>query len=138
MEVSWKKAFRMRKRDYITILVILLSVIVLFVIWKMHYMTKGETIVIAIDNKIIYETNLNNQRWVIIDNGGAVEVESLEIATERLNNSDSVTNVLIISDGKADMIGANCPDKICVDMNTISNIGESIVCMPNKLYVTVK
>jgi len=48
------------------------------------------------------------------------------------------TNVLIIKDGKADMIHADCPDQICVNQKEISKTGETIVCLPNKVIVEVK
>lgn len=48
------------------------------------------------------------------------------------------TNYLIIKDGEADMIEADCPDQICVDQKEISKTGETIVCLPNKVIVEVK
>lgn len=47
------------------------------------------------------------------------------------------TNRLMIEDGKADMIEADCPDQICVKHKTISKNKESIVCLPNKVIVEV-
>ena len=48
------------------------------------------------------------------------------------------TNVLILEDGIANMYEANCPDQICVDHASISKNGETIVCLPNKVVVTIK
>ncbi len=48
-----------------------------------------------------------------------------------------VANVLVIKDGVADMISANCPDQICVDTAAISARGETIVCLPHKVVVEV-
>lgn len=45
------------------------------------------------------------------------------------------TNQLEISGGKASMISADCPDKLCVHMASISRAHELIVCMPNKITV---
>ena len=47
------------------------------------------------------------------------------------------TNRLVIKDGKADMIKADCPDQICVNHKAISKNKESIVCLPNKIIVEV-
>ena len=47
------------------------------------------------------------------------------------------TNRLKIADGRADMIWADCPDKLCVHQKAISRDGESIICLPNKLVVSV-
>jgi len=48
------------------------------------------------------------------------------------------TNYLLIKDGEADMIEADCPDQICVNQKKISKTGETIVCLPNKVIVEVK
>lgn len=47
------------------------------------------------------------------------------------------TNILIIRNAKADMIEADCPDKLCVNQRAISKNGESIICLPNKVVVEV-
>lgn len=43
----------------------------------------------------------------------------------------------MIRDGKADMKEADCPDKLCVHQKAISAENESIVCLPNRVVVTV-
>ena len=52
------------------------------------------------------------------------------------------TNVLVIKDGKAYFSYSNCPDKTCVNGNSIhgqkiSFIGQKIVCLPNRVMVEV-
>lgn len=46
-------------------------------------------------------------------------------------------NRLVIRDGKAMMETASCPDGICVSHLPIFRVGESIVCLPNRVVVTV-
>ena len=46
-------------------------------------------------------------------------------------------NRLVIEDGKADMVWADCPDKLCVNQKAISREGESIICLPNKVVVSI-
>lgn len=48
------------------------------------------------------------------------------------------TNTLVISGGKADMKDASCRDKLCVHQKAISRDGESIICLPNKVVVTIE
>ena len=45
--------------------------------------------------------------------------------------------ILIISDGKADMESADCPNQICVHHSAISHTGETIVCLPNRVVIEV-
>ncbi len=48
------------------------------------------------------------------------------------------TNTLVIKDGKASITSADCPDKICVNHRSISKVGETIVCLPNKVVIEIK
>lgn len=57
---------------------------------------------------------------------------------EILDEDDYVTNVFVIKDGKADMISADCPDKLCVNQSEIELENETIVCLPNRVVLTVE
>ena len=46
-------------------------------------------------------------------------------------------NRLVIRDAKAYMETATCPDGICVAHTPIFRDGESIVCLPNRVVITV-
>lgn len=46
-------------------------------------------------------------------------------------------NELVIEEGKASVVSADCPDELCVKQKAISRTGESIVCLPHKLVITI-
>lgn len=46
-------------------------------------------------------------------------------------------NVILINEGKAEMIEADCPDKICLRTGEIHQVGRNIVCLPNKVHVEI-
>ncbi len=46
-------------------------------------------------------------------------------------------NRIVIKDGKASVVSATCPDKICVGHREISMVNESIVCLPHKVVVEI-
>ncbi|SKC39284.1 NusG domain II-containing protein [Maledivibacter halophilus] len=48
------------------------------------------------------------------------------------------TNTISIKDGKVEIIEADCPDKLCVKDGPISQPGEILVCLPNKVVIEVK
>lgn len=87
--------------------------------------------------------------WVY--KGGAVEgsnivitVDGKEYGTYSLLEEQTITigegetiNIIEIKDGKAYMREASCPDQLCVDQNEISFDKESIICLPNKVVITV-
>ena len=61
-----------------------------------------------------------------------------EDTDEMILFEDGSYNELIIRDGYARISAAGCPDQICVNHLGIRYAGESIVCLPNKLVVTIE
>ena len=47
-------------------------------------------------------------------------------------------NLLVIEDGRARVTNADCRDQICVGHAPIHRVGESIVCLPHRVTVTVE
>lgn len=43
-----------------------------------------------------------------------------------------------VEDGAASVTGADCPDKLCAKHSPISRTGESIVCLPARITVTIR
>ena len=46
-------------------------------------------------------------------------------------------NVISISGGKVSVSEASCKNQVCVRHGSISHSGESIVCLPNRLVVSI-
>ena len=64
---------------------------------------------------------------------------SVNISVDIVTGEDkSRLNTLVIKDGKAYVEYASCPDGICAAHKPISREGESIVCLPNRVVVSVK
>ena len=64
---------------------------------------------------------------------------SVNISVDIVTGEDkSGLNTLVIKDGKAYVEYASCPDGICAAHKPISREGESIVCLPNRVVVSVK
>lgn len=72
-------------------------------------------------------------------NGTVVHEFPLDLETEFniLSGTDG-ENHMVIHNGQAEITSATCPDKICVKHAPISESGQTIVCLPNKVVVTVK
>ena len=47
-------------------------------------------------------------------------------------------NTLVIHNHEADMLFAECPDQICVKHTPITDTDENIICLPNKVVVTIE
>ncbi len=72
-----------------------------------------------------------------------VEIDGDEVAAYALDTDGEYvlnggTNILVIEDGCAYLSYAECPDHTCVKTGKIRYVGESIVCLPNRLSVTVR
>ena len=76
------------------------------------------------------------ERVVVEINGAQAAVYSLSVDGEYPLNGG--TNILVIENGEAYLIYADCPDKVCVNTGKIKYEGQTIVCLPNKLSVTVR
>lgn len=54
-----------------------------------------------------------------------------------LTFGDGSYNTLRIADGTAAIVEANCGDHTCIRTGRISREGETIVCLPHRLTVTI-
>ena len=105
------------KRDLILILVFcLVALIALFTVRSGR--RAGTLAQIRIDGKLYGNYSLAEEQTVKI-------------------RGEDFVSILIIREGKADMIEADCPDQICVDHRPVRYRGETIVCLPHKLVVEI-
>lgn len=78
-------------------------------------------------------------KTVEVEQNGTVVAE-FELGTDavyEVKNDGKVTNTVEIKNGAARITSADCPDKICVHHREIKKSGESIICLPNKVVVSV-
>ena len=61
-----------------------------------------------------------------------------ENAEIRIPSEAGGYNLLQIEDGEARVCEASCPDGICAAHRPISRVGESILCLPNRVAVRVE
>ena len=108
-----KKKYRL---DIIVISVILLLSLVLLLIVTLSK-EEGATVVVEIDGTIVATYSLDQNGEYSL-NGG--------------------TNVLVIENGKAYLNYSNCPDHTCEKTGKIQYVGQSIICLPNKIAITIK
>ena len=108
----------LRKWDIILITAALLAAGV-FLLCINVFSTAGEYAVVEVNGETVVQLSLAEDT-----------VYDIEIENE-------VINTLKIENGEAKMISADCPDKICVNHRSISKNNESIICLPNKVIITI-
>lgn len=55
-----------------------------------------------------------------------------------IDGANGGTNELIIENGEVWLNDASCPDQLCVHQGKIRYVGESIICLPNQVSVTIE
>ena len=84
---------------------------------------------------IINLTKVEGAYAEVTVDGNTVGVYSLAIdGTYSLNGG---TNTLVIENGEVYVKDSNCPDHICENTGKIKHVGQTIMCLPNRLTVTI-
>ncbi len=116
-----KSTSKFHLRNDIFFIAVLLLISMLGALYLFVFRSSGDTVKITVDGKLYGTYSLSQNITEDIKSG---------------ENSNQL-NRLIISDGKAYMETASCPDGICVAHRPIFRNGESIVCLPNRVVITV-
>lgn len=109
-------------RNDILFICVLLCVVICLGLGFYFLRPGGDEVVVKVDGKVFGTYPLNQDAEIDIRTG---------------ENGEQL-NRLVIKDGKASVIEASCPDGICAAHKPISRQGESIVCLPNKVTITVQ
>ena len=80
--------------------------------------TGGEYAVVTVDGEEVCRMALDTDETIEVGENG-------------------VYNVITVKDGEIYISDASCPDKLCIAQGHKSYGGETIVCLPNKLVVSV-
>lgn len=60
-----------------------------------------------------------------------------ENTKQTIRCTDGGSNQFLIQDGAVTMTDADCGDKTCVKTGSIKEAGQSIVCLPHRLVITI-
>jgi len=113
-----------RKRKMKNDVILICGLIVVLVLAGLALMLlrgEGDVVVVEADGKQYGSYSLSIDRTVEIRTG---------------ENGEEL-NLLVIKDGKAHVEEATCRDGICAAHRPIFRQGESIVCLPHKVVITV-
>lgn len=107
---------KIRVADIIVILVLVLLATLLIVF---HNISSNDTekATIQTDSKT-YVYNLSENKSFNIESNG-------------------ITYLIEIKDGKIGVLDSSCPSGVCIHTGSISRNGESIICIPGKLIIKI-
>ena len=83
----------------------------------------GTTAVISKDGMVLHEIRLDTL---------------LEPKTFHISGENGEENLVRVERGRVCMASASCPDQVCVNQGYIDNGALPIVCLPNKVIVTIE
>ena len=110
------KSFITKHRIDIIVIASLLLLSIGILLFSTLTRTEGATVTVTVDGVTVGEYPLDRNGLYTINNG---------------------TNMLTIGDGVAYMSYSSCPDHICENTGKVRYVGEQIVCLPNRVTVTV-
>lgn len=99
--------------------IIILGVAVALFLFLKFSANDGEQVIVKVDKKEIARYDLNTDREVVID------------------GKDGGKNTLVIKAGKAYIKDATCPDKLCEHQGKIHMVGQSLICLPNRVVIEI-
>ena len=82
--------------------------------------------------------NSAGDKVVVSVNGETYGIYDLDKNQEITVSQNGHTNHIIIKDGICQMDSSSCKNQVCVDTGAISRVNSTIVCLPNKVVVTIK
>lgn len=112
---------RQKTKAELILVIVLIAIAVCFYLY-LNFLSpsKGAKVQILVDGEVTQEYDLFSSQKVAIEteNGGQ--------------------NMLVIDNGECYLDDANCPDKLCVKQGVISKSGQSIICLPHKVVITIE
>lgn len=143
-----------RKNDIIIVLVLLSLAAAGLFVFRLTHMGEGRKVRVTVDGELFGEYDLGTKdteddlpAFDAVAGGQGTGKNGDDTGKDTSAGKENVQRIeipgkvgkciLVISDGKADMESADCPNQICVHHSAISHTGETIVCLPNRVVIEV-
>lgn len=107
-----------KKSDLLLLVGLLVFALALFLLLPFFTGGDGNTVDITVDGKPYRSLSLS---------------EDCEFSVHGIEGD----NLICICGGSVSVTSADCPDLICVRHMPISNAGERIVCLPNRVVISI-
>jgi hypothetical protein len=106
------------KNDILLVLAVLILGGV-FLAYTEFFRPEGGEVIVSVDGVEQYALPLSENNFVVI-------------------GDEENYNLLVISGGEAYIEEASCPDNICVKSGKVSLEGQTIVCLPYKVVISIE
>ena len=120
IDIKEKKISKIKMNKFEKVLWIFVLAIAIILFLFLKFSAKdGEKVIVKVNKKEIARYDLNTDREVVID------------------GKDGGKNTLVIKKGKAYIKDATCPDKLCEHQGKIHIVGQSLICLPNRVVIEI-
>ena len=113
--------YKSRYRNDIFLISVVLTVAILGIVLLSFLRNEGKSVTVSVDGEFFGQYSLFEDREIEIASG---------------ENRDK-RNLLVISEGVAYVREADCPNHDCVRVRGISSEGETIICVPNRVVISI-
>ena len=110
---------KLKRNDILLLLMLLIVVVLCFAGYRLLHHNRGDFVQVTVDSRVVKTLPLNAN------------------TTYTIRTGKDGKNVLEIKNGTAGICQANCPDKLCVHQKKIQKEGETLVCLPHKIVVSI-
>jgi hypothetical protein len=112
----------MKRSDRITAVVVLTALALVAAAWVVMHRTPGTVAVVQVDGRVVATVDLRSH-----------EPQTLHIA-------GVLGPLVIMADGEGSIrvAEATCADQICVHTVAARSPGDQIICVPNRMVITVE
>ncbi len=114
---------KLKKGDILILIIVFISLISYFGIKTIYKDIENKAVVIYVDGSEydrIYFKSMKEEQFIHIDLKNEKFID-INISNEGVYVSDVI-----------------CPDRICVKTGLINKVGQSIVCLPNKVQIYIE
>lgn len=113
------KKNQIKRNDIILISIFIITAILFFAGYNLFFHKTGNYVTVTAEGRLVNSLPLDKDTAITI------------------NGYNNGKNILQIKDGYASIIEADCPDKLCQKQKKIRYSGETLVCLPHKVIVSV-
>ena len=93
-------------------------------------------LLLSILRLLVSDLTKKDGAYVEVEENGVV-VGTYPLAVDSTYTLGGGSNILTVKGGTAYMSYSSCPDHICENTGKVKHVGQTIVCLPNRLTVTV-
>lgn len=106
------------KNDIIFVAILLIIAVAVTFATRLFYARTGEYVKITVDGKEEILLNLGENKEYRVEHGDDI-------------------NIVKIKNGTVSVTEANCRDSLCMKQGSIKKNGDSIICLPHKVVISI-